>query len=680
MRTAGTLALGVALLVVAALPLTTASAAPQAAPSAITGPVSAVGAVDATLNGTVNPGGQATTWWFEYGKTTAYGSKTETRSAGNGSANVDVSAVVAGLTGGTTYHYRLVASNSAGTVRGADGLFTTLQGPSVTTGGSSGVDLTSATVAGSVDPNSFETSWWVEYGTSKDYTSKTGPQPAGSGKDAVSVSIELTDLQPATTYHYRLVAMSVAGTATGLDRTFTTAALPTAKTKPASSISSTSARLNGTIDPNGRASEWWFEFGETTSYGKATSKRSGGRGVKDVSVSRTVSGLTRDRTYHFRVVVRTNVATVYGADEVFSTGRAPTVATSAPTAIGSTTAVLNGVVDPRGQATAWWFEYGTTTRYGSTTPRRDLAAGTGALTVSTPLTGLHPGVIYHARIVAENGAGKSKGGDVTFTTGSLPGVTTGAVFGIKPSSAAVGGAVNPNGRPTTVWFEYGRTTRYGLRTSARSVGDGTADVAVQETLTGLEPGLRYHYRLVARSDAGTVAGRDASFGTVTPPRGADGRPIRCTVVGTPGPDRIVGTPGPDVICGLGGDDRIDGRGGDDVIHGGPGDDVLIGGSGNDVLYGAFGKDELIGGPGNDALYGGAGPDGLLGGPGADLLVGGDESDRLVGGAGRDRLLGGRGADAIFARDGRRDIVLGGPGSDRATADRLDVVTAARLIG
>ncbi|WP_276310995.1 Ig-like domain-containing protein, partial [Nocardioides ferulae] len=97
------------------------------------------------------------------------------------------------------------------------------------------------------------------------------------------------------------------------------------------------------------------------------------------------------------------------------------------------------------------------------------------------------------------------------------------------------------------------------------------------------------------------------------------RAPRCTIVGTPGPDRLVGTRGRDVICGRGGDDRLLGRGGDDV---------LLGGSGADRLLGGRGGDSLVGGRGNDLLRGG---------PGADDLDGRDASrfrDRLRCGAGR----------------------------------------------
>jgi Ca2+-binding RTX toxin-like protein len=88
-------------------------------------------------------------------------------------------------------------------------------------------------------------------------------------------------------------------------------------------------------------------------------------------------------------------------------------------------------------------------------------------------------------------------------------------------------------------------------------------------LTGLSPGVRWHYRLVAQSAAGTSVGLDASFATPSRPLDPSGRPVRCTIVGTQGPDTIRGGPGRDVICGPGGNDRIPGGGGGDVVYGGP---------------------------------------------------------------------------------------------------------------
>ena len=75
------------------------------------GSVTAVGATTATVTGTVNPGGVATTWYVEYGTSTCYGSQTASTNAGSGTGNTAVSVSLAGLAQGTTYHYRVVATN-----------------------------------------------------------------------------------------------------------------------------------------------------------------------------------------------------------------------------------------------------------------------------------------------------------------------------------------------------------------------------------------------------------------------------------------------------------------------------------------------------------------------------------------------------------------------------------------
>jgi hypothetical protein len=77
------------------------------------------------VTGTVNPQGLATTYLFDYGKTTSYGSKTASKSAGSGTTTVAASTTISSLSPGTTYHYRIVATNSAGTSRGADRSFKT---------------------------------------------------------------------------------------------------------------------------------------------------------------------------------------------------------------------------------------------------------------------------------------------------------------------------------------------------------------------------------------------------------------------------------------------------------------------------------------------------------------------------------------------------------------------------
>ena len=100
------------------------SLAQAAAPTATTGSASGISSTGATLNGRVNPGQDTTTYHFEYGTTTAYGSRTADQTA-NGNATKNASAPVSGLSPSTTYHFRLVASNASGASNGSDMTFTT---------------------------------------------------------------------------------------------------------------------------------------------------------------------------------------------------------------------------------------------------------------------------------------------------------------------------------------------------------------------------------------------------------------------------------------------------------------------------------------------------------------------------------------------------------------------------
>jgi hypothetical protein len=99
-------------------------------PSATTGSTSSIGQSSATVLGTVNPNGQSTTYYFEYGPTTSYGTQTTPVNAGSGTTPVSVHATFYGLTVNTTYHYRLVATSSTGTTDGADQTLTTTPTPS----------------------------------------------------------------------------------------------------------------------------------------------------------------------------------------------------------------------------------------------------------------------------------------------------------------------------------------------------------------------------------------------------------------------------------------------------------------------------------------------------------------------------------------------------------------------
>src|SRR5688500_7551374 len=202
-----------------------------AAPSATTGAASALTRSGATLTGTVDPNGTATTWHFEYGTTTAYGLQSAGGDAGAGEDPVTVSIPVSGLSAGTTYHYRLVAVNADGTVQGADRTFRTPAGPALPGLSSTvarDVGPTSASLRSRIDPNRGATSYHFEYGLSSSYGSRTPERPVGAGDAAVPVAEIVSDLRPYRRYHFRVVASNEAGRRTSRNRTFTTARLPTA--------------------------------------------------------------------------------------------------------------------------------------------------------------------------------------------------------------------------------------------------------------------------------------------------------------------------------------------------------------------------------------------------------------------------------------------------------------------
>jgi len=195
-------------------------------------------------------------------------------------------------------------------------------GPTVTTGSATSVTSVSATLNGTVNPNGASTTYYFEYGTTESYGSNTVTKSAGSGTGTVSVSAAITGLSYSTVYHYRIVAANSGGTSYGSDRTFYTAASvlpPTVTTDSAISVTSDSATLNGTVNPNGAITWYHFEYGTTASYGLVTENRFAGSGTGNMSVSVNVTGLGPNTAYHYRIVATNSAGTNYGSDRAFIT-------------------------------------------------------------------------------------------------------------------------------------------------------------------------------------------------------------------------------------------------------------------------------------------------------------------------------------------------------------------------
>ena len=553
----------------ALLALVAAAPANADAPVARTGPATSVGARSAIVSGAVDARGESTSWYVEYGTTTAYGARTEARSAGNGTSAVDVSQQLTRLETGATYHYRVVATNAGGTSRGADQAFTTSGAPEVVTGAAWAIGPTSANVGGNVDPNGRSTGWWIEYGTTTRYGSRTDTRSAGSGPSPIGVSVRLTGLAAGATYHFRVVAANDIGAVRGADRSFRTDSAPSVATGSVDAISVSTARVSGRVDPRGRGSVVWFEYGPTTALGARTPESDGGFARRASTHTAQLAGLQPGTAYHYRIAARSDAGTTYGQTRSFRTSAGP-LAVTGPARLSGTSVVLSGTVDPVGRGTTFWFELGPSTSYGTRTLARSAGAGRGAVPVSETVTGLAPGTEYHARLVAQSSAGTTPGADVVFRTAGLPTVGRASASGISLARALIRAEVASGGLDTQVWVEFGRRGSLTARTAAVRLPAGAAATGVSFRLTGLAPGRRYEFRVVAASAAGTVTGSSATFGTASRPRDERGKVLSCTIVGTNGPDRLVGTWRRDVICGLGGADMLVGLGREDVLVGGPG--------------------------------------------------------------------------------------------------------------
>jgi hypothetical protein len=218
----------------------------QATPVVSSGSAEDVTRSTATLLDELNPSGASTTYHVVYASQAGYeqalaesnlnpyafgASTVESSSVGAGYAPQVVGPVLLSeLTPSTTYHYAIVATNSAGSTVGPDATFTTAgpTPPIATTGVVEGISELSATINGSVDTRGLPTSS-VEFEL-KTPGAQSSPVPAravsGAGTVDEFTAVFNGGLQAGTTYEYRLVAVNSDGTSEGEWKSFTTSAFP----------------------------------------------------------------------------------------------------------------------------------------------------------------------------------------------------------------------------------------------------------------------------------------------------------------------------------------------------------------------------------------------------------------------------------------------------------------------
>jgi hypothetical protein len=205
-----------------------------------------------------------------------------------------------------------------------------------------------------------------------------------------------------------------------------------------SQVTATTARFDGTVNPNGGAPElptgYRFEYSDDaglTWRPVPTPDAVVGNGTTDEPVSQVATGLEPNTPYRVRLVA----SRPFGGGSATSDVATFTTPPAAPGVSGvdarevtDTTAVLAGLVDPNRSQTTFRFEYGTDTGYGSSTPVDSAGAGPRGVPAVKAITGLAPGTTYHFRLVATNASGTTEGADLTFTTAAAPPQPSGRVY------------------------------------------------------------------------------------------------------------------------------------------------------------------------------------------------------------------------------------------------------------
>jgi hypothetical protein len=383
--------------------------------------------------------------------------------------------------------------------------------PFVSTGEVSGVKNTAAALEGAVNPEGVQvTSCEFEYVADSVYRAAVAERALnpyekgskqscssspGSGTSEVGVSADVVGLSPSTLYDYRVVASNATGSEGGLNEganeTFSTSGPPTVGSESAVGVTQTGATIQASVYSGESETSVYVEYGESEAYGSRSETVEIPPRGRSETVSVLLKGLSAGALYHYRVVAGnedTPVAPVVGSDRTFSTLPALRIDGESFSDVGSTSATLNAELDDFGTASAYYYEYGTSTAYGSATPPVSIEGIDGDVTESVELSGLRPDTVYHVRLVAQNplvksASGSLAGADLAFTTfpsgeGELPDGRAYELVSAAPGSGAgaEGDVYVPNSQLIKGLDEEGYTNPHGIASKrlSQAAADGEA--------------------------------------------------------------------------------------------------------------------------------------------------------------------------------------------------------------
>jgi len=458
-----------------------------------------IGATAATLQGTVNPQGAATVYYFEYGETTAYGQQTPGAGAGSSNLPLAVSADIGSLAERTLYHVRLIASNAVGIGYGGDVSFGTLGTPlmpDVQVFPADNLTTNGARLVGSVNPRGDATQWLFEYGATLALGAATAVSNAGAGYSAATVQVNVSGLDPQATYYYRLMAWNSAGTNYTGTRALITSTMPLLR-----------EGFNAASIPPG----WVTEVVSNTALAPA---------LTYVTASTYPTGFA---PYEGARFVRFNSYSCYrGAAIRLKYTNNIATATGGKINIALARTQDDGYASNADKIEAQYSTNGTQWMSVATYMRYNVAGDAWhAETCTLPTAaGLAPQLFLGFLFTSQYG------NDCYFDDVSVgvfsgpPLVATDIGTASGPNSALINGLVNPNGLAAAYYFEYGQSTNYDATTTAANIAAGTSTLPVSNVIDSLIAGALYHYRIVATNAAGASYGVDATVQTVPEPLAA----------------------------------------------------------------------------------------------------------------------------------------------------------------
>jgi Pro-kumamolisin, activation domain/S-layer homology domain len=484
----------------------------------------------ATLNGEVNPNHLDTHAYFLYGVNADLSGANQTPivDLGSGASPVSTSTIVSGLLVGGRYYFQLIASNASGTTSGAIQRFSTTapQLPGVTTLSAFGVSRNGAVLSGQVTPNGSDTHYRFVYGTNSSLSSyvQTYDVDAGSGSGISPATTSLTGLAPDTLYYFQLQASNGVGSASGAILSFTINSQgqpPGVATGQASSVTASSATLQGSVGPNGLDTHYWFIYSAGDVYPNSgqTGVADAGSGSQTVSATARLAGLVSNTLYTFQIVASNSAGVSAGYTASFTTGPSgqlpQPVTTGAASNITSSSANLSGTVNPNGKNTQYWFLYSESPilRFATRTSTLNAGSGTVGVAVNAQLTGLSPGTYYY-QLQASGGGGAFNGSILSFVVPGPPVAVTLYSSGLPNGGAGLSGQLNPNDGDTQYWFAYGTSPNLSgaAKTAITGVGQLPYNTQVDAMiLSGLTPGTMYYFQLQASNSLGTSGGKILSF-------------------------------------------------------------------------------------------------------------------------------------------------------------------------